>query len=76
MPNRTALVRYVYGTLSLTVALIMAMFLFSHFAIGDPWTQGGACYAHPVLLQTCHPKIDQGTSTVTFTRVRAPRHSH
>jgi hypothetical protein len=76
MPNRTALVRYVYGTLSLTLALIMAMFLFAHFAIGDPWAEGGACYSHPVLIQTCHPNFDQSQSIVTFTRVRPLRHSH
>jgi hypothetical protein len=70
MTSRTALVRYTQGTLTLVAALIAVMFLFSHFAIGDPWTQGGSCYAHPLITQTCHPEFSPDGSTVTFTRVR------
>lgn len=75
MTSRTALVRYTKGTLSMALALIFVVFAFSHFAIGDPWTNGGACYPHPMIAQTCHPKIEPSQSTVTFTRVRGARHS-
>lgn len=70
MPNRTALVRYTKGMLSMLLVLIVAMFAFSHYAVGDPWTSGGACYAHPLIVQTCHPKVEPAQSTVTFERVR------
>ena len=70
MHSRAAHVRYVRGTLSLSLALIIAMFAFSHFAIGEPWSEHGACYAHPLLAQTCHPAIEPSQLTYTFTTVK------
>jgi hypothetical protein len=72
MPNRTALVRYTQGMLSMLLVLIVAMFAFSHYGVGDPWTAGGPCYSHPLIVQTCHLKVEPAQSTVTLVRVRGP----
>jgi hypothetical protein len=66
MAGWSALTRLVYAKLSAAGALIVVTVLFSHYAIGDAWTAGGACYSHPLLVQTCHASSPPSQPNVTL----------